>query len=43
MERKRPRERPRTRWTDQIRKNIELRGEDWEEMQENRKWENREG
>ena len=43
MEGKRPRSRPRTRWIDRIRKDIEMRGENWEEMQENRKWENRGG
>ena len=26
---------------DQIRKDIEMRGENWEEIQENRKWKNR--
>ena len=26
-----------------IRKDVELRGENWEKMQENRKWENRDG
>ena len=31
MEEKQPRGRPRTRWLDQIRKDIELRGENWEE------------
>ena len=36
MERKRPRGRPRTRWIDQIRKNIEMIGENWKEIQENR-------
>ena len=24
-----------------VRKNVEIRGENWEEMKENRKWENR--
>ena len=28
--------RPRTRW-------IEMRGKNWEEIQENRKWKNRDG
>ena len=27
----------------QIRKDIEIRNENWEEIQENRKWENRDG
>ena len=31
---KRPRGRPRTRWIDQIRKDIEMRRENWEEIQE---------
>ena len=43
MEGKRPRERPKTRWIDQIRKDIKMRGENCEEIQENRKWENRDG
>ena len=34
---------PRSRWIDQIRKDIEMRAENWEDIQENRKWENREG
>ena len=41
MEEKQPRGRPRTRWIDQIRKDIEKRRENWEVIQENRKWENR--
>ena len=40
---KRPRGRPRTRWIDQIRKDIKIIGENWEEIKENRKWENRDG
>ena len=36
-------QRSRTRWIDKIRRDIELRGENWEEIQENRKWENRSG
>ena len=43
MEEKLPKGTPRTGWIDQIRKNIEMRGENWEETQENRKWENRDG
>ena len=43
MERKRPRGRPRTRWIDQIRKNIAMRRENWEETQENKKMENSDG
>ena len=43
MEGKRPRGRYRTRWIDQIRKDIEIRGENWEQIQENRKWENKDG
>ena len=43
MEGKPPRGRPRTRWIDQIRKDVEMRGENWEEILENRKWENRDG
>ena len=35
--------RARTRWIDQIRKDIEIGGENWKEVQENRKWENRDG
>jgi hypothetical protein len=34
---------PKTRWIDQIRKDIEMRGKKWKEIQENRKWENRDG
>ena len=41
MEGKQPRGRIRTRWIDQIRKDIEKRRENWEVIQENRKWENR--
>ena len=37
MEGKRPRGRSRTRWIDQIGKSIEMRGENWEEVQENSK------
>ena len=36
-----PRGRPRTIWIDQIRKHVEMRGENWEEIQENRKWESK--
>ena len=35
--------RPRTRMIDQIRKDIEMRGENWEEIQEDRERENRNG
>ena len=42
MERKRPRK-THDKWIDQIRKNLEIRGENQEEMQENRMWENRGG
>ena len=40
MEGKRPR-RPRTRWTEKIRKDLEMKGENWGEIQENRKWDSR--
>ena len=43
MEGKLPRGKPQTRWTDEIRKYIQMRGENWEEIQENRKLENRDG
>ena len=43
MEGKQPRGIARTRWIDQIRKDIELRGKKWDKIQENRKWENRDG
>ena len=43
MEEKSPRGRPGTKWINQIRKDIETRREIWEEMQENREWENRQG
>ena len=43
MERKRPRVRPRTKCVEQIRKNIDMRGGNWEEIQENRKWEIKDG
>ena len=38
---KRTRGGPKTKWMDQIRKDIEMRGKNWEETQDNRKWENR--
>ena len=34
MEGKRPRRRPKTKWIDQIRKDIEMTGENWEEIQD---------
>ena len=34
---KETRGRPKPRWIDQIRKDTEMRGENWEETQENRK------
>ena len=37
VEGKGSRGRPRTRWIDKIGKDIEKRGENWEEIQENRK------
>ena len=43
MERNQLRERPRIRWVDQIRKYVEMRRQKWEEIQENSKWENRDG
>ena len=43
MEGKRLRGRLRTRWIDQIIKGNEMRGGGWEEIQENKKWENRDG
>ena len=39
--REKRRGRLRIRWIDQIRTYIEMRGGNWEEIQENRKWENR--
>ena len=39
MEGKQSRGRPRTRWIDQIRMDLEMRGESWKEIQENKKWE----
>ena len=41
MEQKRSRGTHRTRQIVQIRKDIEMRGENWEEVQENKQWENR--
>ena len=41
MEGKLPRKRPRTRWMAQILKYIEIRGGNWEEIQDNRNWQNR--
>jgi hypothetical protein len=38
MEGIKPRGRSKTRWIDQIRKDIEMRGENWEVIQESRKW-----
>ena len=35
IEGKQSRGRPRTRWIDQIRKDLEIRGENWKETQEN--------
>ena len=43
MEGKRPTGSSRIRWIDQIRKDMEIRGENWEEIQDNRKWKNRGG
>ena len=43
MEGNRPWGKLRTRWIDPIRKDIEMRGKNWEEIQENKKWENRDG
>ena len=37
LEVKRPRQRPRARWIDQIRKDMEIRGGIWGEIQEFRK------
>ena len=37
IEGKRPKERPRITWIDQIRNAMEMRGENWEEMQETRR------
>ena len=33
----------RTRWLDQIIKDVEMRGGNWEEIQESRMWEKRDG
>ena len=41
MEEKRPRGRPGIRWIDPIGNDLETRGGNWEEIQENRKWEKR--
>ena len=41
MEGKQPRGIPKIRWIDLIIKDIGMRGENWEETQEKRKWENR--
>ena len=43
MEGKPPRGRLRTHWIDQIRNDIEIRVENWKEIQEDRYWENRDG
>ena len=43
MEGKQTSARPRTRWISEIRKDLEMRGGNWEEKQENRKWEKRDG
>ena len=32
---------PRTGFIEQIRNDVEMKGENWEEIQENRKWENK--
>ena len=40
---KRPRGIPRTIWRDPIREYVEMRGENQEEIQDNRKWKNRDG
>ena len=37
MEGKQPRGKPETRWMDQIRKGVEMKRENWTEIQENRK------
>jgi hypothetical protein len=43
MDGKLPRGRPKTKWIDRIKKDVEMRGENWEEIQDNSKWENRDG
>ena len=43
MEGKRTRRWLRTTWINQIRKDIEMTEETWEEIQENSKWVNRDG
>ena len=43
IEGKMPRRKPRTRWIDQIRKDKKMREKNWEEIEENRKWENVDG
>ena len=43
IEENRPKGRLGTRWIDQIRKDIETRGGNWEGIQGNKKWEIRDG
>jgi hypothetical protein len=38
---RRPRGRPRTRWTDQVKRDTEKRGKKWTQMQQAKEWEDR--
>jgi hypothetical protein len=38
---RRPRGRPRTRWMDQVKRDMERRGKNWTQVQKDREWEDR--
>jgi hypothetical protein len=38
---RRPRGRPRTRWMDQVKRDMEKRGKKWTQVQQDREWEDR--
>jgi hypothetical protein len=39
---RRPRGRPRTRWMDQVKRDMKKRGKKWTQVKGNRKWEDKE-
>jgi hypothetical protein len=38
---RRPRGRPRTRWTDQVMRDVKKRGKKWTQVKQDREWEDR--
>jgi hypothetical protein len=38
---RRPRDRPRSRWMDQVKRDIEKRGKKWTQVKQDREWEDR--